>query len=42
MIYYTIDGKVSVLLQARDGLVWTNQNQLNNSVCFVQKIMPDS
>ena len=28
IIYYTIDGKESVVLYARDGSVWMNQNQL--------------
>ena len=28
IIYNTIDGKASVVLYARDGSVWMNQNQL--------------
>ena len=28
IIYNTIDGKTSVVLYARDGSVWMNQNQL--------------
>ena len=28
IIYNTIDGKASVVLYARDGRVWMNQNQL--------------
>lgn len=28
IIYNTIDGKASVSLYAKDGLVWMNQNQL--------------
>jgi len=28
IIYSTIDGKASVVLYARDGSVWMNQNQL--------------
>ena len=29
IIYNTIDGKASVVLYARDGSVWMNQNQLS-------------
>jgi hypothetical protein len=28
IIYNTVDGKASVSLYAKDGLVWMNQNQL--------------
>lgn len=28
IIYNTVDGKASVILYARDGQVWMNQNQL--------------
>jgi hypothetical protein len=28
IIYNTVDGKASVSLYARDGMVWMNQNQI--------------
>ncbi len=28
IIYNTVDGKASVLLYAKDGMVWMNQNQI--------------
>lgn len=28
IIYKTVDGKISIALFAKDGMVWMNQNQL--------------
>ena len=39
IIYNTIDGKASVVLYARDGSVWMNQNQFRNFLTPLSKIL---
>ena len=38
IIYNTLDGKASVVLYARDGNVWMNQNNLRNFLTPLSKV----